>query len=123
MCHPQAVGSCRGGVFAVAYSGEVRPVNTTPVTRLAWETGYDPKMSEIGNLHLTPWLNRAPILGSSVQYCLFLAQWVCPICLSRLLTEHDHSTMLDIISAMHKIHFDHFIPLLKGDAYTVSSYL
>jgi hypothetical protein len=100
-------------VFSQSHTAaKVRPGTTIPVTRLAWETGYDPKMSEISNPHLTPWLNRASILGSSVQYCLIFAQWVGPICLSRLLTEHDLSTMLDLISAMHKIHFDHFMPSL-----------
>ena len=108
-------------VFAQTHTAaNVPPYTTTPVTRQAWETGYDPKMSEIGKPLLKPWANRTSILGCTVQFCLILAQWVCPIRLSRLLTEHDLSTILNLISAMHRIHFDHFLRALKAHAYAVS---
>jgi hypothetical protein len=48
-------------------------------------------------------------MGLIVQYCLILVQYNCPICLSRLLTEHDLSTIPRLTTTIHKIHFDHLL--------------
>ena len=72
------------------------PVTGTavPVTRLVWETGpgYDPDLSATGKTLVTPHTNRQQVLGMVSQDSLTLAQWICPICVSRLLTEHGLST-------------------------------
>ena len=51
-----------------------------------------------------------------------MAQWSCPICVKRLLTERDLSSIPSLIKAIRKLHFDHFMPQIKGPEYPSSMY-
>ena len=64
------------------------------VTEKTCRTGYDAVMSDtiVPRASGKPWRARQNIFGLAIQYCIIILQWNCPICLSRLLTEHDIST-------------------------------
>ena len=64
------------------------------VTEKTCRTGYDAVMSDtsVPKSSGKPWRVRQNIFGLAIRYCIIILQWNCPICLSRLLTEHDLST-------------------------------
>jgi len=98
-------------------AAKVLPETIHPVTQKAWLSRCDETMSDTSTPRASgnPQKARPNILGTPIQYCIIICQWTCPICLRRLLTEHDLSSIPNLISAIRRLHFDHFIPALKGD--------
>ncbi len=58
---------------------------------------------------------RAMIAGYHVQFCLIIAQGICPICMELLLSDLVMTDIHTLLASMHTLHFDHFIISLKGD--------
>ena len=100
-----------------------RPLHTTMViSELAWSDGWDPAMRMHGNPPAIKAKYRAHVMGYHIQYCLIKAQGTCPLCLHHLLSDLDLANIHTAIAAMHTIHFDHFLPSLKGESITTCEY-
>ena len=92
-----------------------RPLNTTlPITKLAWMVGWDAAMRLHGNPPVFPCKNRAMVAGYHVQFCLIMAQGICPVCMELLLSDLNLTDIHSLLETIHTIHFDHFIMSLKG---------
>ena len=69
------------------------------------------------------------VLGTHVKYCIVQAQRICPIYTKRLFSVHDLTDINSIITSLHRLHFDHFIPWVNhedvrrdGGTYSVAKY-
>ena len=60
--------------------------------------------------------NRPLLLGQYIQFVLAITQWLCPICLRRLLRDTDLEDIFTVAAAMMGLQFDHQIHSLKGTA-------
>ena len=100
-----------------------RPLNTTlAITKLAWINGWDAAMRLHGNPPVYPWKNRATVAGYHVQFCLIIAQGICPICMELLLSDLNLTDIHSLLDAVQTIHFDHFIISLKGSSSSSGQY-
>ena len=93
---------------------KLAPDTSMPCTLTSWNTGWCAESSKTGKPVSNPADNRALTLGHGIKYCIVITQWICPICLATLLTEHDLSAIRLLIVAMSRLHFDHCIPDLKN---------
>ena len=44
-----------------------------------------------------------------------MTQKICPICMHKLFAAEAHTDMTSMRSALHRLHFDHFLRALKGE--------
>jgi hypothetical protein len=92
------------------------PGTPVPMTEKAWRYGWDAAMKQSGAPPVNPADNRPLLLGQYIQFLLAITQWLCPICLRRLLRDHDLENIFTVAAAMMTLHFDHQIPFLKNTA-------
>ena len=88
------------------------------MTQLTWAVGWDVLMRHDRDPPHQPQFQRPMLLGHYIQYLIAITQFWCPICLHRLMTDQGHAS-----EAMLRLHFDHFIPGLKGTARPDIAYL
>jgi hypothetical protein len=98
-------------------NAKLPPGTPVPMTRTAWLDGWGEAMKQDGQPPKFPQFNRALLLGQHIQYLLSITQWLCPICLKRLLRQHDLEDMFAVAAAMMTLHFDHCIPSIKNPDY------
>jgi hypothetical protein len=88
-------------------NAKLPPGTPVPMTRTAWLDGWGEAMKQDGQPPKFPQFNRALLLGQHIQYLLSITQWLCPICLKRLLRQHDLEDMFAVAAAMMTLHTDH----------------
>jgi hypothetical protein len=111
------------GVAEEALEAGNRPLDSTrAITKLAWMKGWDKAMRLHGDQPVYPWKNRALVAGYHIQFCLMIAQGICPICCELLLSDLSLTCIHKLLAAMHQIHFDHFLMSLKGASYNPTLY-
>jgi hypothetical protein len=99
------------------------PDTAVSMTQLAWAVGWDVLMRHDGAPSQLPRFQRPMLLGHYIQFLIAITQFWCPICLHRLLTDHDLRDMPAIYETMLRLYFDHFIPGMKGTARPGIDYL
>jgi hypothetical protein len=60
-------------------------VTPVPMTEQACMAGWDAAMKQAGDPPLYPHKNRCLLFGQYICFLLAITQWLCPICLKRLL--------------------------------------
>jgi hypothetical protein len=93
------------------------------MTERAWADGWDETMRNSGEPPKKKSDNRCLLLGNWIHFLLAIMQWICPICLERLLRPHDLRDMPAVRKGMLSLHFDHFIFLLKHSAVAPEQYI
>jgi hypothetical protein len=97
-------------------NAKLPPGTPVPMTRRAWLDGWDPSMKRDGDPPKEFRSNRPLLLGQYIQFLLAITQWLCPICLKRLLRAHDLEDIFSVAACMMTLAFDHCIPQLKNQA-------
>jgi hypothetical protein len=92
------------------------PGTAVPMTEKAWRYGWDAVMKQNGEPPKFMRSNRPLLLGQYIHFVLAITQWLCPICLKRLLRDLDLEDMFTAAAAMMTLAFDHQIPGLKDTA-------
>ena len=85
-------------------------------TERAWRYGWDTVMKQNGDPPKFMSQNRPLLLGQYIHFVLAITQWLCPICLKRLLRHNDPEDIFTVAGAMMTLAFDHQIPSLKDTA-------